>query len=125
MTLTLPIELTNGNEGRTKHWGDAKNRRRKYEATIRLLWSRDHRGPPTPITTPVKVTITRVLGKRQRLYDADSLGRGNAKEIIDAIVAAGFLPDDGPKHVTACEYRQDATRRGEGPAVEVTIEAIP
>lgn len=119
MTIVLPIELTNGNDGRTKHFWQAAARRKQYEATIRLLHAR-----PKPIPTPVTITVTRVLGKGQRLFDADSLGRGNAKELIDAIVAAGFLPDDGPRHVTEVTYRQDATRRGDGPSTEVTIEPI-
>lgn len=120
MTLILPIELTNGNEGRKKHWGSAARRRRQYEATIGLLYGR-----PKLIASPVKLTITRVLGKNQRLFDPDSLGRGNAKELIDAIVAVGILPDDGPRHVLGVEYRQDATRRGEGPSIEVLIEVVP
>lgn len=119
MTLTLPIELTNGNDGRTKHFGRAAARRKQYEHTIRLL-----HGSPDPIPTPVRLTITRVLGPKQRPFDADSLGRGNAKELIDAIVAAGFLPDDGPRHVLEVTYRQDATRRKDGPSTEVTIETV-
>ena len=119
MTLTLPIELTNGNDGRTKHFGQAASRRREYENTIRLLHPR-----PRPVPTPCSVTITRVLGPKQRLFDADSLGRGNAKELIDAIVAVGFLPDDGPRHVLEVTYRQDATRRRDGPSTEVTIEPV-
>lgn len=121
MTLTLPIELTNGNEGRSKHWGAAASRRKSYERLVRLAVQPKDR---VTIETPVKLTLTRVLGKGQRLYDADSLGRGNAKEIIDALVAAGFLPDDGPKHVVACEYRQDASQRQHGPATIVQIEAV-
>ena len=85
MTLLLPIELTNGNEGRSKHWGSAAKRRREYEGVIRLL-----RPNPLPLATPVGLTLVRVLGRGQRLYDVDSLGRGNAKELVDAIVAAGF-----------------------------------
>lgn len=119
VTLTLPIELTNGNEGRSKHWGAAAKRRGEYESIIRLL-----RPNPWPIETPVRLVITRVLGRGQRLFDVDSLARGNAKEVIDAIVAAGYLPDDGPRHVVSCEYRQDATRRFEGPATVVEIEAV-
>lgn len=117
--LALPIELTNGNDGRTKHFWQAAARRKQYEAIITLMRPR-----PRPIPTPCRITITRVLGKGQRLFDADSLGRGNAKELIDAIVAAGFLPDDGPRHVTEVTYRQDATRRRDGPSTEVTIEPV-
>lgn len=119
MTLVLPIELTNGNDGRTKHFGAAAKRRARYERIIRLLHPR-----PQPVPTPVRLTITRVLGKGERLFDADSLGRGNAKELVDAVVAAGFLPDDGPRHVHEVTYRQDATRRSDGPSTEVTIEAL-
>lgn len=120
MTLVLPIELTNGNEGRSKHWAPAHKRRREYELTIRSEYPH-----PKPVKTPVKLTVTRVLGKGQRRMDADSLGRGNAKEIIDALVAVGFLPDDGPKHVHEVTYRQDDTRRGERGITEIRIEAIP
>jgi len=120
VTLTLPIELTNGNEGRSKHWGSAAKRRAEYERIIRLL--RPH---PHPLAPPVRITVTRILGRGQRHYDADSLGRGNAKEIIDAIVAVGFLPDDGPRYVSEVVYRQDASKRAFGPATEITIEVIP
>lgn len=119
MKLVLPIELTNGNEGRRKHWGAAARRRKAYAATIGFLY-----GKRLPVPTPVRVTITRVLGPRQRLFDRDSLGRGNAKELIDAIVAVGLIPDDSPKHVWSVEYRQDETRRKDGPSVEVLIETV-
>lgn len=119
VTLVLPVSLDNGNDGRTKHFGAAAKRRREYEATIRLFHPR-----PVPVQTPARIHVTRVLGPRQRLFDADSLLRGNAKELIDAIVAAGFLPDDGPAHVLEVTASQDKSRRGEGPAVEITIETI-
>lgn len=120
MTLVLPIELTNGNEGRTKHWAPAHKRRQQYELTIRSEYPH-----PKPVKTPVKLTVTRVLGKRQRRYDADSLGRGNAKEIIDALVAVGFLPDDGPKHVREVTYRQDDKTRPEKSVTVIEMEPIP
>lgn len=119
MTLTLPIELTNGNEGRSKHWGAAAKRRAEYERIIRTKYPK-----AAPVPTPCRVTITRVLGPRQQRFDADSLGRGNAKELVDAIVACGFIPDDGPQHVVEVTYRQDATRRRSGPSTEITIEAL-
>ena len=120
MTLVLPIELTNGNEGRSKHWAPAHKRRKEYELTIRSEYPH-----PKPVKTPVKLTVTRVLGKGQRRFDADSLGRGNAKEIIDALVAVGFLPDDGPKHVVEVDYRQDSVTRPEKPRTVVEFEALP
>lgn len=118
LCVVLPIELTNGNEGRSKHWGSAAKRRKSIAevivATVKVR----------PVETPTRLTITRILGKGERLYDADSLGRGNAKELIDALVAVGFLPDDGPRHVVECRFVQDASRRASGPAVEVRFEAV-
>lgn len=119
MTLLFDVALTNGNEGRTKHWGSAANRRKDLAWVVKAACSR-----PELIRGPVRLTVTRILGKGDRLWDADSVGRGNAKELIDAIVAAGFLEDDAPSVVVACDYRQDATRRSIGPKVEVTIEVI-
>lgn len=43
---------------------------------------------------------------------------------MNAIVAVGFLPDDGPRYVSEVVYRQDASKRAFGPATEITIEAI-
>ena len=117
--LTLPIELTNGNEGRSKHWAPAHKRRREYELAIRAEYPR-----PKKVKTPCRMTVTRVLGKRQRKFDADSLGRGNAKEIIDALVAVGFLPDDGPRHVVEVTYRQDDSVRPEKGRTVVVMEAV-
>lgn len=119
VTLTLPVSLDNGNDGRTKHFGAAAKRRYEYEHMLHLFHPK-----PVPVRTPARIHVTRVLGPRQRLFDADSLLRGNAKELIDAIVAAGFLPDDGPAHVLEVTASQDRTRRGEGPATEITIETI-
>lgn len=119
VTLLLPVSLDNGNDGRTKHFGAAAKRRYEYEHMLHLFHPQ-----PIPVRTPARIHVTRVLGPRQRLYDADSLLRGNAKELIDAIVAVGFLPDDGPAHVLEVTASQDNTRRGDGPATEITIETI-
>lgn len=120
MTLTLPIPLTNDNEGRSKHWSAAHKRRQEYELKIRAAYPK-----PKPVRTPVRLTVTRVLGKGQRRFDADSLGRGNAKELIDAIVAVGFLPDDGPRHVVEVTYRQDDKTRPEKSVTVIEMEPLP
>lgn len=112
----LPIELTNDNKGRSKHWSSAKKRRDEYEATLRVM-----RKQREPFAHAVRIEITRVLGKGQRLWDADSMGRGNAKELVDALVAVGWFHDDGPLWITACDYRQDAGHRKHGPAVRVRV----
>ena len=67
--------------------------------------------------------ITRILGKGQRLWDSSSIGRGNWKEIEDALVAIGWFHDDGPKWITETRFFQDAGQRQNGPAVRVRIDA--
>ena len=112
----LPVELTNGNDGRGGRWFKSSTRRKALERDLRFLGQ-----SRKPFQCLVDVQITRILGKGQRLWDADSIGRGSAKELIDALVALGWFHDDGPTHIRHCDYRQDATRREIGPAVKVVV----
>lgn len=118
--IYIPFELRNLNEGRGSHWGTRVNYRKLAERILRTMG----KIPDEPIQGPVRLTITRVLGPRQRLWDADSVLRGNAKELIDALVAVGWLVGDGPRVVTEAIGQQDATRRDEGPATHILIEPI-
>lgn len=120
VTLELPIRLTNDNGGRTRHFAPAAKRRREYEAIIRARY-----GTRTPPDHEQHLTITRVLGKGERLYDHDSTLRGNAKELVDALVACGFARDDSPAWITGVDGRQDATQRQRGPCVLVCLEELP
>jgi hypothetical protein len=87
--IDLPIELTNNNTGRTQHFGRSASQRKKYERIIRSLFPKQK-----PFDCEVDIVVVRVLGKRQRLWDASSILRGNWKEIEDALVACRFLEDD-------------------------------
>jgi hypothetical protein len=75
----------------------------------------------SPFAMPVTVTVTRILGKGERLWDSSSILRGNWKEIEDALVAIGWFVDDSPKHIVWTNGRQDDTIRDKGPAVELEI----
>ena len=116
-TFKLPFEMTNGNDGRGSKWFSSANVRKKFEAKLRRLGQ-----TRKPFPHPVSLTIVRVLGKRQRLWDNDSIGRGNAKEIIDSLVACGWFHDDSPKFISRVDYRQDDSRKSTGPFVEITIK---
>jgi len=105
-TIELPIELTNNNTGRTQHFGRSASQRKKYERIIRAKF-----GQQVPFTSKVDVVVQRVLAARQRLWDSSSVLRGNWKEIEDALVACGFLHDDGPDYVGLCIGVQDAETR--------------
>lgn len=119
MTITLPFELTNGNDGRGSKWFSSAKIRTKFEKTLRQMGLTRE-----PFDRPVTVTVTRILGPRQSLWDSSSIGRGNWKEIEDALVACGWFADDGPKYIHRTTFDQDATRRGDGPAVMVQIETL-
>lgn len=74
-----------------------------------------------PFEFPVKVTLTRILGPNQRLWDADSVLRGNAKQLIDSLVAIGWFYDDSMKYIVQVVGDQDATQRENGPAVLIEV----
>jgi hypothetical protein len=105
-TIELPIELTNNNTGRTQHFGRSASQRKKYERIIRVKF-----GQQVPFSSKVEIVVQRVLAARQRLWDFSSVLRGNWKEIEDALVACGFLSDDGPEYVGLCIGDQDAETR--------------
>lgn len=117
MTIILPFQLTNGNDGRGSKWFSSAKLRKGFEETLRQLGY--HR--VIPYDFPVEITVTRILGPKQSLWDSSSIGRGNWKEIEDALVACGWFVDDGPKYITRTTFEQDATRRSIGPKIEVRI----
>lgn len=112
----LPIKLTNGNAGRGfDHWGSTKARR-MIERKLRA-----HGLTREPFAFPVRVAVTRILGKGERLWDASSVLRGNWKEIEDSLVAMGWFFDDGPRWITHVSGCQKDDMRDTGPATMVKI----
>ena len=114
--LTLPIELTNGNDGRGSRWFSSAKVRKGIEALLRGLGY-----VCQPLDYPVIVHVTRVLGPRQSLWDSSSCGRGSWKECEDALVACGWFHDDGPKWIVETRFFQDPGQRTVGPATVVEI----
>lgn len=117
--ITLPIKLTNYNDGQTRHFGMAASQRKKYEKIIRAKF-----GQQKPFDVPVRILVVRVLGKGQRLWDYSSILRGNWKQIEDALVACGFLHDDGPKYVTLVVGIQDESDRTRESCTEVLFYPV-
>jgi len=112
----LPFELTNGNDGRGSKWFSSAKVRDRIEADLRKM-----RLTRKPFDFPVSVRITRILGKGQRLWDSSSIGRGNYKELEDALVACGWFHDDSPRWITETIFRQCADQRDNGPGIEIEI----
>lgn len=119
MTILLPFELTNGNDGRGSKWFSSAKLRKKFEADLRKM-----KLTRNPFDHPVNVTVTRILGPKQSLWDSSSIGRGNWKEIEDALVACGWFHDDSPKYIKRTTFEQDATQRKIGPCIEVIVQPL-
>jgi len=113
-SLFLPIQLTNDNGGRNAKWYRTAKRKAEYAMMVRV-----YSGRRVPFDFPVVLRITRILGPRQQFWDEDSIGRGSAKELVDAIVQHGWLHDDKRKWVSRVIYQQTDKHRDRGPAVQV------
>lgn len=115
LSQELPILLTNANNGQAKNWYLTANDRTRFEKTIRRLGL-----VRTPFTCPVIVRVTRLLTKRQRLWDVSSFFRGNYKQIEDACVACGWYHDDKPQWITDIRQRQIKDGRDK-PAILIEV----
>ena len=114
--ITLPIELTNNNNGQGRAWFSSAKVRKSLQRDLLALGHKRK-----PFDHKVKVVITRILGKGQRLWDSSSVLRGNHKQLEDAMVECGWFHDDSPEFITVTLGLQDATQRKNGPAVRVQI----
>lgn len=131
-TITIDKELKNGNTGRTKHFSQAIKEKKQWvqalgNADVETVTGIVYPLPAfiqdvmlgSPIQQKVGIVVNRVLGKRQRQWDSDSILRGNFKECLDSVVGSGLLSDDNTKYVAWCVGLQDETRKSEGPFVEL------
>jgi len=115
--VTLPINLTNRNDGQGHSWHRTAAEKKRIGAALNHL-------KREPFGYRVDLVITRILGKGQRLFDPDSIGRGNAKQLIDTLTQLGWWHDDSAKWIRHVDYRQDDTQRGTGPCVLIEIERV-
>ena len=116
LVRSFPIELTNGNDGRGSKWFRSSEIRKRIESQLRALGE-----DREPFEFPVRLKLTRVLGHNQRLWDNDSILRGSAKELIDALVAVGWFHDDGPKFITEVRGAQEVPAERREPWTRATV----
>ena len=117
MTLHLDLRLKSLNQLKGRHWRARHDDKRRVG--IAFLAARVRQ--TTPPQHRQLVTLTRILGPRERAWDDENLHGGTAKAVIDTLTDLGYWVDDSPKWIDRA-YHQDATRRAEGPAVEITVE---
>lgn len=97
----LELKLTNGNDGRGKSFWGSANFRKSAEQYLRAFHKQRK-----PFEVPVVVYVTRLFSGRERLWDSSSIGRGNWKEIEDALVAVGWFHDDCHKWIKRTVFDQ-------------------
>lgn len=135
LTGYIDKQLTNGNNGQTKHWSSSHKERRQWvESLVKSEWLPHGLGVDTydiqtamslvPSDSLLGLEITRVLGKGQRKWDADSVLRGNAKQLIDSLVELKLADDDSPRYIDWVHAYQDDSDRSNGPSTIVTVYTI-
>ena len=138
--IELPMKLKNNNQGQGRHWsGSHKERAEASQAVAEARvwtpateesrtwqslseWTRErHLG----VNEKLGLVVWRILGKRERLWDADSVLRGNYKQIQDALIEAGLAEDDSPKYIEWVLGRQDDSIREQGSKVLIEVYRVP
>lgn len=114
MRKTLPIRLPSVNELRTKRPPHGSGR---YLNTAWRRYFERELGPPNAgerMKGPVAVTVTRLMGPREREFDDFNEG---IKPLVDALRTCGYIESDAPK---MC--RQSVNQeRGKGAAKIVIV----
>ncbi len=132
-TIILDRELKNANNGQSKHWSTSHKERQAWAVAVRDGWIKDVSGVESHTDdwwecasdpdTKIGLIVTRHLGKRQRLWDSDSVLRGNAKQCIDALISAGMAVDDSPAFVEWTIGVQDDSNKEAGPYTTIEVYA--
>lgn len=112
----IEMELHNGNQGQGHSWHKTDRSKRAFVGYLRL-----NNLEREPFPHPVYLQITRRLGKGQRLWDFDSVLRGNAKQLIDAMVDCGWFADDSATYIKGVYGDQDSDHKSEGPGILVKV----
>jgi hypothetical protein len=130
--IEIPMKLKNNNQGQGRHWsGSHKERAVASQARV---WQPSTSESRSWVSLPewlsgldrksgqkIGIVVWRILGKGERLWDSDSVLRGNYKQIQDALTEAGLVEDDSPKYIEWVLGRQDDSIRDNGPKVIVEV----
>ena len=114
LSQRLAIKLTNNNQGQGRHWAKSHRSRKDLELFLLAFYGRRQ-----PFKFPVRLRVTRILGKREHLWDESSISRGNWKQIEDSLVSLGWFVDDCRPYIVGYDFTQDDSQREQGPAVLV------
>lgn len=117
LTMVLPIKLLSKNSRDRLHYRARHALRIDYQNIVSIKYPRKR---PTPDYRQL-VTVTRIMGPKERLFDDMNIPGGSAVELVDSLVHLGWLFDDSPRYLTP-EFRQERHKTIRGPATMVEIE---
>lgn len=129
--IVVDKELKNSNNGQSKHWSASHKERKAWVNALANAHVVSKNGTEFHLDDYLAcgapdgkqgLVITRWLGKGQRLWDADSVLRGNAKQLVDSLIEAGVARDDSPKYIQFCHGLQCDSQRSELKSGYVTID---
>ena len=129
--ITILDNISNRNDGQGRHWSTSnKARKRLLTACKGARFERFEQGQwvqssikdcMVPSCMEVDMVATRILGPNQRLWDADSVLRGEFKQLLDSLVELKIIEDDGPKYIKHVLGTQNSNNRDIGPAFQIII----
>ena len=134
--IEIPMKLKNNNQGQGRHWSGSHRERAVASQAVAeaRVWvestdkpykwksfSEWRTGLAIKEGQKIGLAVWRILGSRERLWDADSVLRGNYKQIQDALIQAGLAEDDSPKYIEWVIGRQWAGSREDGPKVSIEV----
>lgn len=131
--IVVKAEVSNRNDGQGRHWSaSSKARTRLFDACRDAEFYRwnfdaddwelsDLKSCKIPSRQKVDILATRVLGPKRRMWDPDSILRGEFKQLLDSLVQLRVIEDDSSKYVGYVVGDQDPSRRHDGDSFELTF----
>lgn len=116
--IDIDLVLTNGNNGQGHDWTVSNTQIKRF---TKLLKGLNYKFRPLPF--PVKLKITRLIGKGKQYWDYSSILSGNAKQLLDAMVACDWFVDDH-RHWIKAVVGDQVERRDKPPGVRIEIFLI-
>ena len=98
-----------------KHWSHYSKEKKRWTDRV---WAESKAAGLRPMTPPRRLHFIWHMPSLKR--DPDNLRGITAKYVIDGLVKANVIPDDGPKQISG--FRDDFVLDRKSPRIEITLE---
>ena len=98
-----------------KHWSHYAREKKRWTDRV---WAESKAAGLRPMTPPIRLHFIWHMPSLKR--DPDNLRGITAKYVIDGLVKANVIPDDGPKQISG--FRDDFVLDRKSPRIEITLE---